>query len=117
MHELALQPGERDGVKRDVLPMLNLLQGAVLGTHWQLQPLALTPRTVNKLSLKSFNILCVSRSPLPGKIHLISVALLGLVRGQVMIRRDREAGKGKEGEIGVEIFGQSAAEAMPIQTA
>lgn len=36
VHELALQPGERDGVKRDLLPMLNLLQGAVLGTQWQL---------------------------------------------------------------------------------
>lgn len=73
---------------------------------------ALTPYShsqdcVNKLSPKSFNILCVSRSPLPGKTHLISVALLGLVREQVMVRRDREAGKGKEGEISVETFGQS----------
>lgn len=72
---------------------------------------------VNKLGTKSFNILCVSRSPLPGKAHLISVALLGLVREQVMVRGEGEAGKGKEGEIGVETFGQSAAEAVPIQMA
>lgn len=45
---------------------------------------------------------------------MTSVALLRLVRGQVMVR---EAGKGKEGEIGVEAFGQSAAEAVPIQMA
>lgn len=115
MHELALQPGESDRVKRDVQPMLNLLEGEVLGTQWPL----LTPSShsqdyVNNLSPQSFNIFCVSRSPLPGKTHLTSVALLRLVRGQVMVR---EAGKGKEGEIGVEAFGQSAAEAVPIQMA
>lgn len=46
VHELALQPGETDGVKSAVLPMLNLLQEAVLGTKWELWPLTLTPRTV-----------------------------------------------------------------------
>lgn len=58
----------------------------------------------------------MSRSPLLGKIHWISVVLLGLDRGQLLARRDRDAAKGKEGEIGMETFGHSATEAVPIQT-
>lgn len=70
---------------------------------------------VNKLSPKFFNILCVSRSPLPGKTLLISVALLGLVREQVMVRRDGEAGKGKEEEIGVETFAKVQLRSCPFK--
>lgn len=45
------------------------------------------------------------------------MALLGLDRGQLLAIRDRDAGKGKEREIGLESFGHRAAEAVPIQTA
>ena len=44
------------------------------------------------------------------------MVLLGLDRGQLLARRDRDAAKGKEGEIGMETFGHSATEAVPIQT-
>lgn len=59
----------------------------------------------------------MSRSLLLGKTHWISVALLGLNSGQLLARKDRDAGKRKEGETGMETYGFTAAEGMPIQTA